>query len=74
MRSGGSGEQTEYAVRCRDYERRLRESELEHQKQLAVLRDRLMRQNAQEFVEAKRAVTSPNAELKKSSLAARKLV
>lgn len=74
MRSGGSGEQTEYALRCRDLERRLREGELEHQKQVAVLRDKLMKQNAQEFVEAKRTVTSPNAELKKSSLAVRKLV
>jgi hypothetical protein len=74
MRSGGSNEQTEYAIRCKDYERRLREGELGHQKQLAVLREKLMKQNAQEFVEAKRTITSPNAELKKSSLAVRKLV
>lgn len=46
MRSGGSGEQTEYAMRCKELERRLREGELEHQKQLAVLRDKLMKQNA----------------------------
>ena len=61
-------------MKCKEYERRLKDSETEYQKQIAVLKSKLAKQNAMEFVENKRMITSPQAEVKKSSLAVGKFV
>ena len=37
---------TDFAVKCKEYERKLKEKDTEHQKQISVLRERLMKQNA----------------------------
>lgn len=74
VRASGSDEQTDLALRVRDLERRLKDSEADHQRQLRDLRDRLSKQSALEFAESKRLITSPTGEVKKSSLAVRKFV
>jgi hypothetical protein len=75
LKSGGSEQLTELTMKCRDYERRLKESEDDYRRQLAAMRDKLMKQNASEFIDSKRVITSPlMGEVKKSSLAVRKFV
>ena len=74
VRSGGSQEQTLYASRCRDYERKMQEREAEHQREVAGLKERLMKQSASEIVETKRMITSPGALVKKPSQAIGKFV
>lgn len=75
LKSGGSDQLTQLTIKCKDYERRLREAEDEHKKQINVMREKLMKQNATEFIESKRVITSPlMGEVKKSSLAVRKFV
>jgi hypothetical protein len=74
MKSGGSNEVTELTMRCKEYERRLKERENDYNKQISVMREKIMKQNAVDFVETKRLITSPHGELKKSSLAVGKFV
>jgi hypothetical protein len=47
---------------------------VEYQKQINALKSKISKQNALEFVENKRLITSPTGEVKKSSLAIGKFV
>ena len=61
-------------MKCKEYERRLKDSESDYQKQIATLKAKLAKQSAMEIVENKRIITSPNGEVKKSALGLGKFV
>lgn len=50
VKSGGVAVMTEYERKCQDYERRLKEAEREHLKEVAGLKAKLAKQSALEFV------------------------
>ena len=62
LSTSGSSQQTEYAIKCRELERRLAERELEHQKELASMKAKMMKMSASELYQDSNwaATFSPN--------------
>ena len=51
LNSNGSGLQTEYAIKCKELQKILRNKEIEHQQEMAILKNKMMKMNVSEIVD-----------------------